>query len=78
MTTIRTRGRWHTTEYSPTYAGRFGSVAAAKQWCTAFSQYDNHAHCHAGSAYLTPNVVHRGGASALLAQRDLILRAAYH
>ena len=67
-----------TTKYAPTYPSRFEHFAHAERWCTDFFQYYNHEHRHSGIAYLTPTVVHHGAAPALLVQRDVTLRAAYH
>ena len=66
-----------TTKYSPTYPGRFASFTQAERRCTVFFHYYNHEHRHSGIAYLTPNAVHHGAAPAILAQRDVTLRAAY-
>ena len=38
---------------------------------------DNDQHCHSGIALLTPAMVHFGQAPAVLAQRQLIMDAAY-
>ncbi len=70
-----------TTKYSPTYPDRFDHFdhfAHAKGWCVSFFQHDNHEHHHEGSAWLTPAHVHGGQALTVLAQRQVVMDAAYH
>ena len=66
-----------TTKYDPTYPDRFGSYAHANAWCAPFFLHYNHEHHHEGIAWLTPATVHGGQAPTVLAQRQLVLDAAY-
>ena len=49
----------------------------ARSWCAPFFLHYNHEHHHEGSAWLTPATVHGGQAPTVLAQRQLVLDAAY-
>ena len=66
-----------TTKYDPTYPDRFDSYGHANAWCAPFFLYYNHEHKHEGIAWLTPATVHGGHAPLVLAQRQLVLDAAY-
>ena len=66
-----------TTKYAPTYPDRFDSYGHANAWCAPFFHYYNHEHKHEGLAWLTPATVHSGHAPIVLAQRQLVMDAAY-
>lgn len=69
--------QFKTLKYCPTYPGRFGSLADARQWAEAFFAWYNYEHHHTGLELLTPADVHYGRADAMLAQRQEVLLRAY-
>ena len=69
--------QFKTLKYSPTYPGRFGSLADARQWAHDFFGWYNHEHHHSGLGLLTPADVHYGRAEAVLAQRQVVMQEAY-
>jgi Transposase and inactivated derivatives len=69
--------QFKTLKYCPTYPGRFGSLADARQWAEAFFAWYNYEHHHTGLGLLTPADVHYGRAEAILAQRQEVLLRAY-
>jgi putative transposase len=52
-----------TLKYCPAFPCRFGSIADARVFCTAFFDHYNHVHRHAGIALHTPASVHYGTAT---------------
>ncbi len=66
-----------TLKYSARFPIRFGSLEDAKQFCRWFFKSYNTTHCHSGIALLTPEMVHRGLASAVLDARHTVISAAY-
>ena len=69
--------QFKTLKYYPTYPGRFGSLADARQWAHDFFSWYNHEHHHSGLGLLTPADVHYGRAEAVLAQRQMVMQQAY-
>jgi len=66
-----------TMKYGPTYPDRFANLADARGWMRTFVRWYNHQHRHSGIAFLTPDVVHRGLAEAVLDARQATLNQAY-
>jgi putative transposase len=69
--------QFRTLKYCPAYPDRFGSVVDARQWGRDFFTWYNDAHHHTGLALLTPTDVHHGRATAILAERQAVLRRAF-
>jgi putative transposase len=69
--------QFKTLKYYPTYPGRFGSLADARQWAHDFFGWYNHEHHHSGLGLLTPADVHYDRAAAVLAQRQVVMQQAY-
>jgi putative transposase len=61
----------------PEFPDRFVSFEHAYGFCQRFFPWYNTEHRHSGIAYLTPERVHCGGASVVLAQRASVLDTAY-
>jgi len=66
-----------TLKYCPAFPGRFGSIADARSFCTAFFDYYNHIHRHSGVGLHTAASVHYGTATAIRPPRATTLDAAY-
>ena len=64
-----------TLKYCPAFPGRFGSIADARSFCTAFFDYYNHIHRHSGVGLHTAASVHYGTATEIRAQRATTLDA---
>jgi putative transposase len=69
--------QFKTLKYCPAFPTRFGSIADARTFCTAFFEHYNHVHRHAGIGLHTPASVHYGTATEIRAQRGATLDAAY-
>mgnify|MGYP001274360818 CR=1 FL=1 len=69
--------QFRTTKYWPGFPDRFGSQQDALSHFRVFIPWYNHVHCHSGIAMLTPEMVHRGHAEAVLKQRHQVVLAAY-
>lgn len=69
--------QFKTLKYAPGFPDRFGSEQDARLFCRAFFSWYNAQHRHSGIAFLTPEMVHYGRASDVLARRQLVLEAAY-
>jgi putative transposase len=61
----------------PEFPDRFASYDHAHGYCRGFFPWYNTEHRHSGLAWLTPEMVHTGRASAVLEARADVLRAAY-
>jgi putative transposase len=61
----------------PEFPNRFVSFEHAHGFCRRFFPWYNTEHRHSGIAWLTPERVHRGRASAVLDARAEVLRVAY-
>jgi len=66
-----------TLKYQPTFPDRFGSVEDARAFCQPFFTWYNTAHHHQGIGLHTPVQVYTGAATAVRAQRQQTLAAAY-
>lgn len=66
-----------TLKYRPEFPHRFGCIEDARSLCGRLFRWYNGEHYHGGIALLTPAAVHYGHASAIIAQRQLALDAAY-
>ncbi len=62
--------QFKTMKYRPDFPQRFDSQTQANEFCVRFFNWYNKRHCHAGIAYLTPEVVHNGNAQAEVAKRQ--------
>ena len=69
--------QFRTLKYRPEFPARFGSIEHARAHCQAFFHWYNTEHRHGGIALMTPQVVHDGHATALTAQRAIVLAAAF-
>ena len=69
--------QFRTLKYRPGFPDRFGCIQDCRAYCQQFFAWYNGQHCHSGIALLTPAMVHFGQAPAVLAQRQLIMDAAY-
>ncbi len=68
---------FRTVKYCPAFPSQpFADLAAAARWVAAFVQWYNHEHQHSGIHFVTPDDRHTGRDIAILAQRDLVYRAA--
>lgn len=66
-----------TLKYCPAFPGSFGSIEDARAFAKTFFDYYNHEHRHSGIGLHTPASVHYGTATAIRAQRGLVLDAAF-
>ncbi|MGH8829536.1 MAG: IS3 family transposase [Polaromonas sp.] len=69
--------QFKTLKYCPAFPERFGSIADARAFCTAFFAHYCHEHRHSGISYHTPASVHYGTAEEVRAKRAETLTAAY-
>ena len=69
--------QFKTFKYRPGFPDRFGSQQDALSWCRVFFPWYNQVHRHSGISMLTPEMVHRGHAKEVLAQRHKVALAAY-
>jgi hypothetical protein len=69
--------QFKTLKYCPAFPDRFGSIADARSFCSAFFDHYNHVHRHAGIGLHTPASVHYGTATEIRAARADTLTAAY-
>ena len=69
--------QFKTLKYHHTFPDRFGSLEDARTHCSAFFDWYNDEHHHAGIGMLTPSDVHHGRALARIEQRARTLDAAY-
>jgi putative transposase len=69
--------QFRTMKYRPEFPDRFGCIQDSRAFCQQFFQWYNEEHRHSGIALLTPAVVHFGEAQTVLAQRQVVLDAAY-
>lgn len=70
--------QFKTLKYRPEFPDRFGSIEHSRSHCSDFFDWYNREHRHAGLGLLTPFDVHHGQAEARIAQRAMVLAAAYH
>ncbi len=69
--------QFKTMKYGPRYPDRFASLDDAERWVASFVTWYNTEHHHSGIGFLTPEQHHRGEGSAITAQRQVALDAAY-
>ena len=69
--------QFRTMKYRPEFPDRFGCIQYSRAFCQQFFQWYNEEHRHSGIALLTPAVVHFGETQIVLAQRQVVLDAAY-
>jgi putative transposase len=61
--------QFKTLKYCPAFPDRFGSIADARSFCSAFFDHYNHVHRHSGIGLHTPASVHYGTATEIRAAR---------
>jgi putative transposase len=69
--------QFKTLKYRPDFPERFGSIEDARAHCRKFFHWYNTVHRHSGIAFMTPEAVHYGRATALNQQRAVTLEAAF-
>jgi putative transposase len=69
--------QFRTLKYRPEFPDRFGCIQDSRAFCQQFFAWYNEEHRHSGLGLLTPAMVHFGQAQSVLAQRQLVLDAAY-
>src|SRR5450756_241781 len=69
--------QFRTMKYRPEFPDRFGCIQDSRAFCQQFFQWYNEEHRHSGIALLAPAMVHFGEAQTVLAQRQVVLDAAY-
>ena len=69
--------QFRTLKYRPDFPDRFGCLPDARAFCQQFFAWYNDEHRHSGLGLLTPAMVHFGQALNVLAQRQIVLDAAY-
>src|SRR3989475_8860490 len=69
--------QFKTLKYRPSFPGRFGSVQDARAFCRDFFTWYNTEHRHSGIGMMTPDAVHVGRSSEIIAARKQTLFAAY-
>jgi putative transposase len=69
--------QFRTLKYRPEFPDRFGCIQDSRAFCQQFFQWYNQEHRHSGIGLLTPAVVHFGEAQTVLANRQVVLDAAY-
>jgi transposase InsO family protein len=68
---------FRTLKYSPEFPDRFSDFAEAEAFCQRYFDWYNTEHYHTGIALLTPEQVHYGKATEILARRQATLDAAF-
>lgn len=66
-----------TLKYRPDFPDRFGCIEDARAFCCDFFSWYNEEHHHSGIALLTPADVHYGLVEQRIAERQLVLDAAF-
>lgn len=69
--------QFRTLKYRPDFPDRFGCLLDARAHCQVFFPWYNDDHRHSGLGMLTPRNVHYGETATVLAQRKVVLDAAY-
>ena len=69
--------QFKTLKYRPEFPDRFGTIEDGLAFCNDFFHWQNHEHHHWGLGLLTPAVVHRGRAAAVLTERQSVLDVAH-
>lgn len=66
-----------TLKYRPDFPRRFGCIEDARAFCQDFFVWYNTIHRHSGIGYMTPEVVHYGGAAHITQRRQFTLLDAF-
>ena len=69
--------QFKTLKYRPDFPDRFGEIEDARAHCADFFRWYDDEHHHSGLAMLTPADVHHGLVEQRVAQRQLVLDAAF-
>jgi putative transposase len=69
--------QFRTIKYHSTFPPRFGSIEDGRVFCRTFFAWYNTEHRHSSLGLMTPEMVHRGRAPEVLAQRAIVLADAY-
>lgn len=69
--------QFKTMKYRPQFPDRFGSMVDSRAFCQSFFPWYNTVHRHSGIGLLTPHDVHYGLAEQRVADRSMVLEAAY-
>ena len=69
--------QFRTMKYRPEFPDRFGCIQDSRAFGHSFFTWYNEQHRHSGLALLTPEMVHFGSAPDVVAQRQLVLDAAF-
>ena len=69
--------QFKTLKYHPSFPGRFEDQGQAKMFCRSFFRWYNAEHRHGGISMLTPEQVHFGHATQVIARREAVLREAW-
>lgn len=69
--------QFRTMKYRPEFPDRFGCIQDSRAFGRSFFAWYNEEHRHSGLALLTPAMVHFGLASEVVAQRQIVLDAAF-
>jgi putative transposase len=69
--------QFKTLKYRPDFPDRFGCIEDAITFCRSFFPWYNSEHRHSGIGLLTPETVHYGQATKVIAARQETLSAAY-
>ncbi len=69
--------QFKTMKYRPEFPSRFGSIEDARAFCVKFFDWYNREHRHTGIGLMTPEMVHYGMASEIVAARQKTLDHAY-
>jgi len=69
--------QFKTLKYRPDFPERFGSIEDARAHCQQFFHWYNTAHRHSGIAFMAPEAVHYGRATALTEKRAGTLDTAF-
>ena len=69
--------QFKTMKYRPTYPRRFGSFEEAMVFAQSFFKWYNSEHYHSGIAMVTPESLHYGRASKIIAVRAQVLSIAH-
>jgi putative transposase len=69
--------QFRTLKYRPNFPYRFGCCEDSRAFCHQFFPWYNERHRHSGIGMLTPEMVHFGQTSEVLARQQVVLDAAY-
>lgn len=69
--------QFKTLKYRPEFPKRFGCIEDARAFCAGFFGWYNTEHHHSGIGFLTPEHVHYGHASEVIAARQQVLDLAH-